>query len=179
MDATQICKLAKELIDRENKIGWGYELGVPEVYEGSVWRVFVRWIPSDGDTFEGSGIIHVNVETCEAWFIEGPFPSSATDQNGVQRIYTRWADRLRPVKSQSWKRRTKIDTTQIVKLAKELIDRGNNTDWDYELGPPELYEGTVWTLGIRWIPSDGSIVDGGGSICVDAEKGEAWFDGGP
>jgi hypothetical protein len=73
MEATrtsaQIQQIAKELIDRENTTGWGYEIGEPEHDEGSVWRLLVRWVPPGGDIFDGPSVIYVDEEQQEAWFL--------------------------------------------------------------------------------------------------------------
>lgn len=67
---TRIVRVAKELVERENTTGWGYEIGSPEHHEGPVWRLLVRWLPPDGSIFDGPGLIYVDEEKLKAWFVE-------------------------------------------------------------------------------------------------------------
>ncbi len=70
MNTTEIERLATELIERENKTNWKYEIGVPERVNRSIWTVLVRWISPDGDLLDGPGIIEVDEHKATAWFVE-------------------------------------------------------------------------------------------------------------
>lgn len=63
-------KLAVNLIQRENKTEWRFEVGHPKHKEGNIWVVLVRWVSPNGDLLDGPGIIYVDEENLEAWFVE-------------------------------------------------------------------------------------------------------------
>ena len=66
----EVEQLAIDLIERENKTEWRYEVGHPNRKEGTIWTVMVRWISPEGDPLDGPGIIEVDEAKREAWFVE-------------------------------------------------------------------------------------------------------------